>query len=119
MFGLGWSTYSFRDLAVRRDGSGVVVRLTVRNTGDRPGKAVPQVYVGYPDRAGTPPKQLRGFAAVRLQPGESRRVSIHLPRRAFAHWSVARHRWVVTPGTYTIRVGSSSRDLPLRASIVR
>jgi beta-glucosidase len=118
-FGLGYSTYSFRDLAVRRDGAGVVVRLTVRNTGDRPGKAVPQVYVTSPARVGAPPKQLRGFAAVRLQPGESRRVSIRLPGRAFAHWSVAKHDWVVTPGTYVVRVGSSSRDLPLRASIGR
>ncbi len=118
-FGLGYTTYSFRDLAVRRDGSGVVVRLTVRNTGDRPGKAVPQVYVSYPSRAGEPPKQLRGFAAVRLQPGEAQRVTIRLPRRAFAHWSTARHGWVVTPGTYVIRAGSSSRDLPLRASIGR
>ena len=116
-FGLGWSTYSFRDLAVRRTASGAVVRLTVRNTGSRPGKAVPQVYVAYPARAGEPPRQLRGFAAVRLQPGESRRVSIPLPRRAFARWSVAQHRWVVVPGTYRIRVGSSSRDLPLRGTI--
>ncbi len=112
-YGLGYTTFSFRDLAVRRAGAGAVVRVTVRNTGSRPGKAVPQVYVAYPDRAGEPPRQLRGFAAVRLQPGESRRVRIPLPRRAFARWSVAKHGWVVVPGTYRIRVGSSSRDLPL------
>ncbi|GAA1914561.1 glycoside hydrolase family 3 N-terminal domain-containing protein [Nocardioides marmoribigeumensis] len=116
-FGLGYTTYSFRDLAVRRDGRGALVRVTVRNTGTRPGKAVPQVYVAYPARAGEPPRQLRGFAAVRLQPGESRRVTIHLPRRAFARWSPSRHAWVVTPGTYRVRVGTSSRHLPLRGRI--
>ena len=46
------------------------VRFRVRNTGSRPGKAVPQVYVGYPAEAGEPPAQLKGFAAVRLEPGD-------------------------------------------------
>ena len=116
-FGLGYTTFSFRDLTVRREGAGAVVRVTVRNTGSRPGKAVPQVYVAYPGRAGEPPRQLRGFAAIRLQPGESKRATVRLPRRAFARWSVAKHGWVVVPGTYGIRVGTSSRDLPLAGRV--
>jgi beta-glucosidase len=44
-------------------------------------------------------------------------VTIRLPRRAFARWSVAKHGWVVLPGDYTVRVGSSSRNLALRGTI--
>ena len=64
--------------------------------------------------AGEPPKRLEGFDKLTLGPGKSRRVTIHLDRRAFAYW----HRgWTVDPGRYGIAVGSSSRDLPLRAGL--
>ncbi|MBZ5740042.1 glycoside hydrolase family 3 C-terminal domain-containing protein [Nocardioides mangrovi] len=116
-FGLGYTTFDLRDLAVRRTGAGAVVRLTVQNTGDRAGSAVPQVYVGAPAAAGEPPWQLKGFDKVRLRPGESTRVTLRLDRRAFSRWSTARHGWVVTPGTYRIAVGRSSRDLPLRDTV--
>jgi beta-glucosidase len=113
-FGLGYTTFAFRDLDVRRDGAGAAVSFTVRNTGDRVGAAVPQVYVSFPRSAGEPPKRLEGFDKLTLAPGKSRRVTIHLDRRAFAYW----HRgWTVDPGPYRIAVGSSSRDLPLRARL--
>ncbi|HEU5038833.1 MAG TPA: glycoside hydrolase family 3 C-terminal domain-containing protein [Nocardioides sp.] len=110
-FGLGYTTFALRDLDVRRAGAGADVRFTVRNTGDRRGAVVPQVYVSFPRSAGEPPKQLKGFDKVRLAPGRSRRVTIHLDRRAFAHWA---RGWTVDPGSYRIAVGTSSRDLPLR-----
>ena len=116
-FGLGYTTFDYRDLAVRRSGSGAVARFTIRNTGDRTGAAVPQVYVGAPRAAGEPPWQLKGFDKLRLRPGQSSRVTIRLDRRAFSQWSTARHDWVVTPGRYPIAVGRSSRDLPLRSSV--
>jgi beta-glucosidase len=113
-YGLGYTSFAFRDLAVRRAGDGADVTFTVRNTGDRTGAAVPQVYVSFPRSAGEPPKQLKGFDKLTVDPGATRRVTIHLDRRAFAHW---RAGWVVTPGDYGVAVGSSSRDLPLRARL--
>ncbi|WP_395656102.1 glycoside hydrolase family 3 C-terminal domain-containing protein [Nocardioides sp.] len=114
-YGLGYTTFDFRDLAVRRTGAGADVSFRVRNTGDRAGAAVPQVYVSFPASAGEPPKRLEGFEKVRLAPDASRRVTVHLGRRAFAYW----HRgWTVDPGRYGIAVGSSSRDLPLRTYVV-
>ncbi len=115
-YGLGYTTFGFRDLEVRPRGRGAVLAFTVRNTGDRAGSAVPQVYVSLPPSTGEPPKRLAGFAKVRLAPGESRRLVVRLDRRAFAYW----HRgWAVAPGRYGIAVGPSSRDLPLRAVLRR
>ncbi|CAB4701262.1 MAG: glycosyl hydrolase [Actinobacteria bacterium] len=117
-FGLGYSTFAFDDLQVRRAGSGAVATFTVRNTGTRASSAVPQLYVSSPAAAGEPPRQLKGFDKVLLKPGQSRTITLRLDRRAFSQWSTRADRWIVTPGRYGIQVGSSSRDLDLRSSIV-
>ncbi|WP_370287816.1 beta-glucosidase [Nocardioides sp.] len=116
-FGLGYSTFRYSDLTVTPDGRGAVVAFRVRNTGDRTAAAVPQVYVEAPRAAGSPPRELRGFTKLTLRPGESRTVRIRLGERAFSQWSVRAHDWRITPGTYGVRVGSHSRDLPLRGVV--
>ena len=68
-------------------------------------------------RAGEPPKQLRGYQKLLLQPGESRTVSLSLDPRAFAVWDTGKHAWVVPGGKYAVLVGSSSRDIRLQAAI--
>lgn len=83
----------------------VTVSLEVTNTGDIAGKHVVQVYVA--TEAGPvrrPVRELRGFAKVYLEPGETTAVSIDLPRRAFAYWDIQYGRWVVSPGDYRIQV---------------
>ncbi|GII04448.1 beta-glucosidase [Planobispora takensis] len=111
--GLSYTTFSYRGLSV----SGTTVRATVRNTGKRAGVAVPQLYLQFPRGAAEPPRQLRGFAKVRLAPGESATVTFRLPARAFRIWRGG--RWTTVSGGYTVRVGASSRDLPLRGTIRR
>jgi beta-glucosidase len=95
----------------------VRVTVTVANTGARAGAEVVQVYLGFPGSTGEPPNQLKGFAKVRLEPGRRTRARVTLERAAFAHWSEASHEWVVTPGAYAVRAGTSSRTLPLEASL--
>jgi beta-glucosidase len=75
------------------------------------------VYVGYPAAAGEPPRQLRGYAKVFLNPGESRQVSVSLSPQAFAYWDVTRNAWTIPGGTYQVFVGGSSRSLPLQSSL--
>jgi beta-glucosidase len=116
-YGLGYTTFSYRGLKVRSDGHRTKVSLVVRNTGDRAGAAVPQVYVGFPRKAGEPPRQLKGFEKIRLDPGASKRVTITLPPRAFARWSTKKGRWVIKPGRYRIFAGPDSRTLPLRGAV--
>jgi beta-glucosidase len=77
-----------------------------------------QVYVRRPDSAADrPDKELRDFAKLELEPGQTRTVSFDLPARAFAHWDTQRKAWRVEPGPREIVVGSSSRDLRQSARV--
>ncbi len=115
--GLSYTTFSYADLRLARRGDTVEATVRVTNTGDRAGRAVPQLYVGMPrPAAGTvqPPFQLKAFQPVDLAAGEMRDVMLRLDHRAFSSWGAS--GWAVAPGCYRIAVGSSSRALPLRAT---
>jgi beta-glucosidase len=110
-FGLGYTTFELGPGAVGGDvDAGATVDVTVRNTGERAGGEVVQVYVEPPP--GDPARPLRhlaGFARVELAAGEEAIVSVTLDRRAFASWIDG--AWVVRPGPYLVLAGRSSRDL--------
>ena len=118
-YGLSYTSFAYADLTVRPTASGATATFTVTNTGRRAGAEVAQLYVGFPKSTGEPPKQLKGFSKVVLAAGQSRQVTIELPRRAFQHWSTSRHAWTLTPGTFTVRVGGSSAALPLRGTVTK
>lgn len=110
-FGLSYTTFTFSNLRV----GGQTIDFDVTNSGKVAGSEVAQVYVTMPPVAGEPPKQLRAFQKVTLDPGKSAHVRLTLGDRAFQIWDVVSHAWKTVPGTYGIHVGSSSRDLPLQA----
>jgi beta-glucosidase len=118
-YGLSYTSFGYSHLSASRpDRHGqVTVRLDVTNTGRRAGSTVAQVYVADPAAAGEPPVQLKGFQRVSLSPGRTRRVTLRLDSRAFSVWDSDAQRWTVTPGTYTIRAGGSSADLPLSTTV--
>ncbi|RYP93284.1 hypothetical protein DL770_000573 [Monosporascus sp. CRB-9-2] len=86
------------------------VQATVTNTGPVEGAEVAQLYLAIPNR---PPKQLRGFGKVALDPGESAEVTFELTRRDFSVWDAVTQEWQIQEGDYTIFVGASSRDIRL------
>lgn len=117
--GLGYTTWTLSGLAHPGSvtaGEGIPLRLTVENSGDRPGKQVVQVYLG---RTGSeiarPVRWLAGFAAVRLGAGEHRTVHIDVPGRALAAWTGS--GWWHEPGPFQIYVGTSVADVPLTSQI--
>ncbi|GAA3102871.1 beta-glucosidase [Kribbella aluminosa] len=115
--GLGYTTWELSDLRANDPSS---VALTVRNTGDRAGKHVVQVYVERPDSTvDRPVRWLAGFAVVRLDAGQAREITIHLHQHTFEHWAVSDNEagWTTEPGAFTIRAGSSVSDLPLSTEI--
>ena len=123
-FGLSYTTFEVTDLDVTISGRAAdgtlaaSVSATVTNTGTRRGSHVAQVYVGDDEaEVARPPRELKGFAKVHLDAGASERVTVDLDQRAFSYWSARHRRWVVEPGSFTISVGSHSRDLPLSASV--
>src|SRR4051812_39236688 len=111
-FGLSYTKFSISGMRVKAVGStGASVSVVVKNTGARAGAEVAQLYVGMPASTGEPPKQLKGFNKVFLQPGESRTVTLALGRRAFSQWDTGAGAWKVAKGCYRIMVGSSSRQI--------
>jgi beta-glucosidase len=119
-FGLSYTTFDLHNLSVTAAPGGQTaagVSFDVVNTGTRIGAETPQLYVADPPAAGEPPRQLKGFTKVLLNPGESRHVTLPLDFRSFAHWDTSTGAWEVTPGCYGIDVGRSSRDLPLTTTV--
>ncbi|UNX55794.1 glycoside hydrolase family 3 C-terminal domain-containing protein [Georgenia sp. TF02-10] len=119
--GFSYTTFEYSDLAVEvidTTTGAVTVAFTVTNTGRRAGAEVAQLYVG--DTEATvrrPVRELRGFAKVYLEPGESSRVVLDLNNRDFAWYDVVDALWRRDGGTFVIEVGASSRDVRLSASI--
>jgi beta-glucosidase len=115
-FGLSYTRFAYRNLAVHSAHGSVSVSFTLADVGSRAGVEVAQVYVADPVAAHEPPKQLAGYKRVWLRPGESARVTIQLPPRAFQTW---RGSWRTVHGTYGVLVGASSRDLRLRGAVTQ
>ncbi|MBL8265944.1 MAG: glycoside hydrolase family 3 C-terminal domain-containing protein [Steroidobacter sp.] len=116
--GLSYTTFKFGDLAVKpatEAGKLCNVSFVVTNTGQRAGAVVSQLYVGDPQASvPRPAKELKGFAKVSLQPGESRTVTIALDARAFAFYDLAKEQWRAEAGAFQILVGDSSDNIALR-----
>lgn len=102
----------------------LLVNATLKNTGNRKGMQVMQVYVTFPtgviddstnEAINFPVKVLRGFEKVELAAAESKTVQISLTRKDLSYWSRGKANWIMpTKGNFKIRVGASSRDLPLK-----
>jgi beta-glucosidase len=116
-FGLGYGDIAMEGLGVADGADGAkVVRVHLRNGGSHAASAVPEVYLGFPAAANEPPRQLKGFAKVLLQPDEERDVEIPLPAEAFRYWDEGKAAWA-TGGTYEVMLGRSSRDIVWRQPI--
>lgn len=89
------------------------VSYTVHNTGRVGGNEVSQLYLTFPASAGEAPKTLRGFARSFVGAGARAQVTLTLRRKDVSVWDVVAQAWVVPSGTFTVHVGSSSRNLPL------
>ena len=124
--GLSYTRFDWSDAQLSRasaaadslDDDPIEVRVTVTNVGDRRGAEVVQCYLH--DDASTlrrPDQELRSFAKVELDPGESATVTMPLASRAFAAWDPAAQGWVVEPGTFEVRVAASSQDVRAQLSL--
>ena len=119
--GLAYTSFEISNLRLAetaRAGDAVTLAVTVTNTGQRPGAEVVQVYVAQLDpRLPRPPKELKAFAKVRLEPGESRQVTLNLEPRAFAPYDPDTGTWPMDPGAYDILVGRSAGDIRVKATL--
>ena len=115
-YGLSYTTFEYSNPTVSsknfKDVDGLTVSVDVTNTGQFAGKEVVQVYV-HDQKSGLvrPPKELKGFAKVELQPGETKTVTIPLDFRSFAYYNPAYKQWITEDGEFDILIGSSSADI--------
>lgn len=119
--GLSYTTFSYANLTVTPATVGpwghVRVSADVTNTGRVAGDEVAQLYVGYEgSRVTRAMDDLKGFVRVHLAPGETKTVVFDVPARDVAFWDTNVSDWEVEPITYRVRVGPSSRGLPLEGS---
>jgi len=117
--GLSYTTFEYSNAKVSsnnfKDVDGLTVTVDVKNTGNLAGKETVQVYV-HDQKSDLirPVKELKGFAKVELQPGETKTVSIHLDFRAFAYYHPEHKQWITEDGGFDILIGASSADIRSR-----
>jgi len=125
-FGLSYTTFNYASLSVSKmsgnftaddsDKTFVAAKFKVTNSGSRDGHEVAQLYVGFPDSAGEPPKQLKGFDRMFVTKGATVGVTLNLSPLDLAVWSVEKQEWVHISGTYKVYVGDHSRSEKLTAT---
>ena len=119
--GLGYTTWSYELLEagalVLAAGADLTISVTVRNTGDRPGREVVEAYVAGPAADGRPVRVLGAFGGVAAGPGELARATLTLPARVFGRYDAETAQWTWPSGEFTVAVGRSSRDLRLHTRV--
>jgi beta-glucosidase len=112
-YGLSYTTFKYANLKADEHG----VSFDVTNTGARTGDAVAELYIAPPKTNLRPAKELKGFSRVKLQPGETKTVTVPLNTRSFAYYDVDGKQWQAEKGTYEVLVGSSSEQIELNGKI--
>ena len=122
-FGLSYTKFEYSQLTLKATGRDdrdprYEVSFNVKNTGGRPGAEVAQVYVSQ-KRASVPrpPKELKAFARLDLQPSQTRLALLSLDARSFAYYDVAAKQWRSDPGEFEILIGASAEDIRLRGTV--
>lgn len=120
--GLSYTTFNYSDLSFSKnpitDNDELIVRVSVKNTGNVKGKEVVQLYVSDKESSlQRPEKELKHFTKIELKPGEEKVVSFTLSTRDFSFYDSSRDMWIAESGDFTIAIGSSSKDLRLSETI--
>jgi len=120
--GLSYTTFAYSGLELSstriKPGDKVEVKVSVRNTGKRAGDEVVQLYVrDVESSVPRPPKELKGFQRVHLEPGEARTLTFSLDRVAMSFFDPNKGDWTAEPGVFEVLLGASSRDIRLSGSL--
>jgi len=121
-YGLSYTTFALDNAKANKDSYAlndvIEVSVEVKNTGKIDGKEVVQLYTSKSDSKVTrAAKELKGFKKVSVKAGSSEKVTIKVPVKELAYYDVASKKWTVEPGKYTLRVGTSSRDIKKEISV--
>ena len=118
-YGLSYTTFDYSDIHVNNylntGGDVVEVYCRIRNTGNRAGAEVVQLYVrDLVSSVTTPVKALKAFDKVFLQPGEEKQIKFQVNKNDLRLWNVSK-QWVLEPGEFEVYLGASSEDIKLKS----
>ncbi|HSE15629.1 MAG TPA: glycoside hydrolase family 3 C-terminal domain-containing protein [Pyrinomonadaceae bacterium] len=124
-YGLSYTKFAYKDLKIQapvlsrpRGAGSIDISFVVKNTGERAGDEVVQLYVRHVDsKVSRPLKELKDFTRIHLAPLEEKTVKMTLPGSRLAYWDAQTDRWMVEPDQIEITVGGSSVDARLRKTI--
>ncbi len=121
-FGLSYTTFAFENAKTDKKSyttnETIAVSITVKNTGKVDGQEVVQLYSSKSDSKITRAAQeLKGFQKILVAAGKSETITIQVPVKELAYYDVATKKWTVEPGNYTLKLGSSSRDIKKEVAV--
>ena len=121
-YGLSYTGFAYSNLKLSAgaisENDTLIVSFDIANTGGRDGAEIAQLYIKDLDATHfVPEKELKGFRKVFLKKGETRTVTLNLTGEAFSFYNTATGDWRVEKGDFEVMVGSSSRDILLRAAV--
>jgi len=117
-YGLSYTSFEYSDIEASENADTVTVSCNVRNTGPRAGAEVVQLYARKADsRVFRPDRELKGFAKIYLEAGETKRVEISFEKAELSYYNVKEKAWVLENGEYELLIGASSRDIRLAARL--
>jgi len=107
--GLSFTSFDYSGLSIEKN----AVSFDVVNIGHRAGAEVAQLYLTFPEESQEPPRQLKGFKKIALEPGQKETITLQLSAQDLSIWDVSAHDWSMQQGTFRVEVGASSADLRL------
>jgi beta-glucosidase len=117
-YGLSYTTYTYDNLKVEKDGDSFTVTYSISNTGKREGKEISQVYLAKTDsKFERPAKELKGFNKVSVKPGETTNVTVTINKKDLMIYDDKSNQWYFEPGKYQVIVGASSKDIKLKGEV--
>lgn len=117
-YGLSYTSFSYSDISVLRNGDDILISCTVTNTGKCRGAEVVQVYSSAPESGIFKPlRELRSFTKLYLEPGESRKVTLSFPVSDLGYYNTKEKRWVLESGAYIIQICSDCECVLMSESI--
>lgn len=117
-FGLSYTTFEYSNLEIEQKGSSLIVKLDVKNSGTRKGSEAVQLYISSPRiNVDKPLRELKGFAKVDLEVGETKTVEIKVEYKDLKFFDVKQNRFVLEDGEYEVQIGKNARDIELSQKI--
>lgn len=118
-YGLSYTTFDYSNLKLSEPTflNKMSISVTIKNTGEKAGKEVVQLYLSAPSKSIDKPKEeLKAFGKTKLlQPGESQTITLVLNSKNLASFVPNRNAWIAEAGKYKVSVGSSSLDIKKQA----